>query len=162
MNSYLNELETLKIAENIETEGLRFYTEAMNKAENDEIKNTFKMLADEEKGHATLFAKIYNEAKKESQSNDDYIYDETTSAYLKALADSALFNTKGITNEKLKDVKDSKEALLMGIQAEKDAILLYTKMYQVSKFENTKKYLGELIKEENDHLEKLMKIYKNM
>ena len=162
MNNYLNELETLKIAENIETEGLRFYTEAMNKAENTEIKEIFKMLADEEKAHVILFGRLYNEASKESENNDDYIYDEITSAYLKALADTALFNTKGITNEKLKDVKDSKEALLMGIQAEKDAILLYTKMHQVSKFENTKKYLGELIKEENGHLEKLMDIYKNM
>jgi rubrerythrin len=162
MNSYLNELETLKIAENIELEGLRFYTEAMNKAENDEVKNIFKLLADEEKGHSILFAKLYNEAKNESQNNDDYIYDEITSAYLKALADTALFNINGITNDKLKDVKDSKEALLMGIQAEKDAILLYTKMHQVSKFENTKKYLGELIIEENGHLEKLMKIFKTM
>jgi len=149
-------------ADNIENEGLRFYTEAMNKAENNEIKEIFKMLADEEKGHATLFSKLYNEAQRESQNSDDYIYDETTSAYLKALADTALFNTNGITNEKLKYVKDSKEAMLMGIQAEKDAILLYTKMYQVAKFENTKKYLEELIKEENGHLEKLMKIYKSM
>lgn len=162
MNNYLNELETLKIAENIENEGLRFYTEAMNNAENEEIKNIFKMLADEEKGHAALFAKLYNDAKKESENNDDYIYDETTSAYLSALSETALFNTNGITNEKLKYVKDSKEALLMGMQAEKDAVLLYTKMYQVSKFENTKKYLEKLIDEENNHLEKLMNIYKSM
>lgn len=160
MNLYLNELELLKVARDIEEEGFRFYTQSMENAKNEDIKKIFKLLADEEKAHANLFAKIYSYAKEENLNDDDYIFDEQTSAYLKAISDTAIFNTKGLTNAKINDAKDSKDALIIGMQAEKDAILFYTNLLRVSKYEQTKKYLNQLIEEENGHLENLINIYK--
>ncbi len=162
MTNYLNELEVLKIAQKIEEEGLRFYTEAMENAESEEIKKIFGLLAEEEKAHASLFSKLYLGAKESSNSDDEYIFDEATSAYLKAISDTAVFNTNSLTNSKTKDVRNSKDALLLGIQAEKDAILFYTKLNEVVKFENTKKYLKELVEEEKGHLEHLMNLYKSL
>ncbi|KXZ40734.1 Rubrerythrin [Alkalithermobacter thermoalcaliphilus JW-YL-7 = DSM 7308] len=158
----LNELEVLKIAEGIEKEGERFYTQAMENEKNPQIKEIFKMLAQEEKMHFELFKKMYEEAKEETKQNDDYIFDELTSAYLEAISLTAVFNTNGITNSKIRQVVDTKDALLIGIQAEKDAMLFYTKIYENAKTETTKKYLKKLIQEENDHLEKLINIYRQL
>ncbi|OPJ55429.1 ferritin family protein [Alkalithermobacter paradoxus] len=162
MINNLNELEVLKIAQGIEEEGLRFYTEAMKRENNPQLKEIFKMLADEEKMHAELFSNMYKEAREASVKDDEYIFDEATSAYLRALSDTAVFNTNGITNSRLIEVVDTKDALLIGIQAEKDAMLFYTKIYEVSKFETTKEYLKKLIQEESEHLSKLMELYKNL
>ncbi len=162
MNLYLNELELLKVARDIEEEGCRFYTQAMENAENEDIKNIFRLLADEEKAHANLFSKIYSYAKEENLNDDGYIFDEQTAAYLKAISDTAIFNTKGLTNDKIKDVKDSKDALIIGMQAEKDAILFYSNLLKVTKYEQTKKYLNQLIEEENGHLENLINLYKSL
>lgn len=162
MSMYLNELELLKVAQKIEEEGLRFYTQAMENAKDENTRKVFEILAYEEKAHSNLFSKLYLEAKESINNEDDYIFNEELSSYLRAISETAVFNTNGLTNSKVKEVKDSKEALLVGIQAEKDAILFYSKLNEVAKFESTKKYLKELIKEENGHLEHLLNLYKSL
>ena len=162
MSLYLNELELLKVAQKIEEEGLRFYTQAMENAKSEEIKSMFNMLAQEERIHASLFAKIYSDLKEESIIEDDYIFDEETSGYLKAIADNAVFNVNGLNNAKIADIKDSLEAVLVGIQAEKDAILFYTKLKEVAKLEKTKTSLETLINEEGEHLAYLNKVHKSL
>lgn len=162
MSLYLNELELLKVAQKIEEEGIRFYTAAMENAKDEQVKNMFSMLAQEERIHASLFEKIYADLKFESIIEDDYIFDEETSGYLKAIADNAVFNVNGLNNKNIANVTDSIEAVVIGIQAEKDAILFYNKLKEVSKLEKTKNSLDILINEEIEHLSYLNKVHKSL
>ncbi|MBB6218735.1 rubrerythrin [Anaerosolibacter carboniphilus] len=148
----LNELDVLKIAIGAEEEGHRFYIEAAGQYDDPQIKEMFLHLAEEEMDHIKTFQDIY---KRVSSEEGRSVYEEPISAYLRALSETAVFNTNGLTNHRVRNVSSVKEALLIGIQAEKDSILFYETVQNHTKHERTKKVLSRLIKEEIKHLHKL-------
>ena len=157
-----NELELLKMAQKIEQEGESFYISAAERAKDDSIKEMFLNLAKEEKYHREYFEKLYEEASKESSISDEYLLDEHTSAYIASISNAAVFNKEGIMAEMLGQVETAKEAIIMGIQAEKDSILFYSKLYESTRMESAKENLKKLIKEEEKHLSELLQTYKNL
>jgi rubrerythrin len=148
----LNEVDVLKIAIGAEQEGHRFYTEAAGQYNDPQIKEMFLHLAAEEMDHIKTFQDIYKRVTKEEEYS---FYEESISAYLRAISETAIFNTNGLTNYRVKNVSSVKEALLIGIQAEKDAILFYEAVQSHTKHERTRKVLARLIKEEVKHLHKM-------
>lgn len=157
-----NELELLKMAQKIEQEGESFYIGAAERANDDKIKEMFLKLAREERFHGEYFGKLYEEALEKSSISDEYLLDEHTSAYISAISSSAVFNKEGIMAEMLGRVETAKEAIIMGIQAEKDSILFYSKLYENTRMESAKDNLKKLITEEEGHLNELLQIYKNI
>ena len=155
MMESLNELEVLKIAKGIEEEGFRFYSEAAGKYDQGDIRAMFQHLAEEEQEHTRLFQEIYDKTVKAGAREEDYLYDEVVASYIHAISETAVFNTKGLTNSRLKSVDNARDALLMGMQAEKDAILFYEAILKHTRLESTKKILNDLIEEEMRHLHKL-------
>ena len=157
-----NELELLKMAQKIEKEGESFYIGAAERAKDDNIKEMFLKLAREERLHGEYFEKLYKEALEKSAISDEYLLDEHTSAYIASISSSAVFNKEGIMAEMLGRVETAKEAIIMGIQAEKDSILFYSKLYENTRMESAKENLKKLITEEEEHLNELLQIYKNI
>lgn len=157
-----NELELLQMAQKIEQEGESFYTAAADRADDENIKEMFLNLAKEEKYHREYFEKLYKEASEKSSISDEYLLDEHTSAYIASISSSAVFNKDGVMAEMLGQVKTAKEAIIMGIQAEKDSILFYSKLYESTRMESAKENLKKLITEEEGHLNELLQIYKNL
>jgi len=85
-----NDIEALKIAINMEKEGLSFYTAMKENTRNAETKEIFSQLAEEEKDHLSTFQNIYEtliSSKNQTQSCEDYRVDE----YLKHLIDTGVF-----------------------------------------------------------------------
>ncbi|MDA8234883.1 MAG: hypothetical protein M0Z31_08825 [Clostridia bacterium] len=72
-----------------------------------------------------------------------------TAEYLKAVLSTTLFPE---SLQSLEGVKTIKDALAVGIQAEKDAILLYHELYQNTENPETKEVLSKLLEEEKMHL----------
>ena len=56
-----NDAEALKIAINIEEEGLEFYSTMMKNTKDMKVKEVFSKLASDEKEHLARFQKAYNE-----------------------------------------------------------------------------------------------------
>ncbi|WZL73108.1 ferritin family protein [Clostridiaceae bacterium 35-E11] len=150
----LNELEVLQIAKKIEETGYKFYKEAAAQFEDEEIKNIFEYLALEEQEHIETFQRIYERVLEKTQEQKPLIYEASVAAYLKALSETAVFNVRELTKQRVGYVYTAKEALIMGLQAEKDSILFYEEILKHTEVEILQKTLKRLIREEIKHLHK--------
>ena len=151
-----NDAEALKIAINIEEEGLAFYSILMKNAKDEKVKEIFSKLALAEKKHLALFQKAYAEITSPAstvQGCEDY----TVDLYLKYLADTGIFTKKGEARRLASEITTDVEALNIGIQAEKDSILYYTEAAKNTKYPAGKTAFEQLANEEKKHLKLLAK-----
>lgn len=148
-----NDLEALEIAIAIEERGEAFYRAAAKRLKEKESKEMLIRLADEEQDHAETFRLLYEQAlDKKLDFDDDYIFDQEVSAYLRAMISSTVFPSQEEQDEIFKRIDGIVDVLKIGIQAEKDSILYYTQMVISSKFVEAKDAFRRLIKEEQKHL----------
>ncbi|CAG1771486.1 bacterioferritin [uncultured bacterium] len=146
-----NDAEALKIAINIEEEGLEFYSILMKSVKDDKAKDIFSKLASAEKKHLALFQKAYldiTSPANPAQGCEDY----TVDLYLKDLVDTGIFTKKGEARRLASEIKTDIDALKIGIQAEKDSILYYTEAAKNTKYEAGRKAFEQLTNEEKKHL----------
>jgi len=151
-----NDAEALKIAINIEEEGLAFYSILMKNAKDEKVKEIFSRLASAEKKHLSIFQKAYAEITSPAstvQGCEDY----TVDLYLKYLADTGIFTKKGEARRLASEITTDVEALNIGIQAEKDSILYYTEAAKNTKYPAGKTAFEQLANEEKKHLKLLAK-----
>ena len=146
-----NDAEALKIAINIEEEGLEFYSTLTKNARDHKIKEIFSKLASAEKKHLALFQKAYldiTSPANPAQGCEDY----TVDLYLKDLVDTGIFTKKGEARRLAVEIKTDVDALKIGIQAEKDSILYYTEAAKNTKYPAGKMAFEQLANEEKKHL----------
>ena len=156
-----NDAEALKIAINIEEEGLEFYSILMKNAKDEKVKEIFSKLASAEKKHLALFQKAYAEITSPAstvQGCEDY----TVDLYLKYLVDTGVFTRKGEARKLASEIKTDIDALKIGIQAEKDSILYYAEAAKNTRYNTGKKVFEQLVNEEKKHLKLLAKQLKAM
>lgn len=156
---HFNDAEALKIAMNIEEEGLEFYSLLMKSAKDEKAKEIFSELASAEKQHLALFQKMYAEITTQpspGQGCEEYAVD----LYLKDLVNTGIFTKKGEARRLATEVKSDIDALKTGIQAEKDSILYYSEAARNTRHEGGKKAFELLISEEKKHLQRLAELLK--
>ncbi len=156
-----NDAEALKIAMNIEEEGLEFYSILMKNAKDAKAREIFSKLASAEKKHMALFQKMYSEITSPAnpvQGCEDYTMD----LYLKDLVDTGIFAKKGEAKRIVAEIKTDIDALKVGIQAEKDSILYYTEAAKNTRHEGGKKAFEQLTDEEKKHLKILADLLKTL
>src|SRR3990167_7025759 len=132
-----NDAEALKIAINIEEEGLAFYSILMKNAKDEKVKEIFSRLASAEKKHLSIFQKAYAEITSPAstvQGCEDY----TVDLYLKYLADTGIFTKKGEARRFASEITTDVEALNIGIGGEGFNPLLHRgrKKYQIPRGKN--------------------------
>lgn len=149
-----NDVEVLKIAVNMEAEGLAFYSSLAKSVNGAKVKAIFSILADEEKDHLDNFKKVYNEITASRASAQDY-EDYTVDEYLRHLVETGVFTQKGEVKRLTAEIKTDIDALRIGIQAEKDAILFYSEAAKNTKNKEGQKAFGFLASEEKKHLKLL-------
>lgn len=158
MRFFFNDLEAIKIAMDIEKRGEKFYTAAANKLDKEDIKEMLMDLAQQEKEHREIFEELYKDAASQKDKFDDtYLFDPEISSYLSAMAETVVFPSDEKLDEVLEDVSNVEDALMLGIQAEKDSILFYTELIIYSKLVEAKEAFRKLLKEEKKHLIDLQK-----
>lgn len=154
MKKKFNALEVMQMAKDIEERGKNFYLKQAEATEDRDLRELFKQLAADEQDHYEKFVALTEELKAEGE-RADYLYEEDVSAYFKNLVEFSIF-PKDDSDESLEALNDTKKALRLAIQAEKDAILFYKEMCD----NNDDKALDavkKLIKEEKQHLRDLSK-----
>ncbi|MBC7190265.1 hypothetical protein H5U35_08720, partial [Candidatus Aerophobetes bacterium] len=88
-------------------------------------------------------------------------YSDEYFAYLRALSEEYVFTREKKAKEIAEKVKDEKEAVEIGINAEKDSILLYTEMKKLV-LKNAQQSIDRLISEEQKHLKTLSELKKKL
>jgi len=122
--------ELYNIAIAVERRGAAFYDTLARSSQGEQVKKTFLALAAMEHQHIQTFQK---------------------------LLDSAVFNDDLATSELVTKVDTDKEAVEVGIGAEKDSILFYEQLKDIVAGDAAGD-IGRIISEEKEHLRKLAEI----
>ena len=141
--------DIFEMAEQMERNGIKFYTTAAENVSDDDAKSLLLEFADMEREHE----KIFSEMRKALSSDEKQstVFDPQGEAvhYLRALADTRVFFDKKI------DVSSLENILKDAIQAEKDSIVFYLGMKEAVPEGLGKNRLDHIIKEEMGHIRML-------
>ena len=154
MSMAFSPAELYNIAIAVERRGAAFYDTLARSSQNDSVKKAFLTLAAMEHQHIQTFQKLLAAAPKTFGEGADA---EEYAAYFKALVDSAIFNNDLATSELVTTVDSDKEALEVGVDAEKDSILFYEQLQDIAAGDAAVD-IGRIISEEKEHLRKLSEI----
>ncbi len=145
---YLNEDEILKVAINVEKEGIEFYKKSASFSKVEKAKNVFQYLVEEEEKHLEYFTKLDKQIEFIKFIPEDI--DEEVSMYLRSLIDTGIFSKKFSDNDWAGFT--DKKALEFGINVEKNSILFYSEVLKITENESAVKSLKKIIEEERRHL----------
>jgi len=158
MGNIFSASEVLEIGIQIEKNGKDFYQTLASQTKNKKNQELFEYLANQEEKHMNTFQQILLSLEKYEPVE---AYPGEYFAYINALAEETVFTKKDKGKELASKVKDEKEAIAIGIQAEKDSIIFYQGMKRVTP-EYDQKIVEEVIKEEEKHLRQLLEIKTNL
>jgi len=146
--------ELYNIAIAVERRGAAFYDTLARSSQNGDVKQSFLALAAMEHQHIQTFQRLLAAAPPGASEGGDA---EEYAGYFKALVDSSIFNDDLATSELVTRVDTDKEAVEVGIGAEKDSILFYEQLQDIVAG-SAADDIGKIISEEKDHLRKLAEI----
>ena len=158
MGNIFSGSDVIEIGIEIEKNGKDFYDALSNKSKNQGAKGVFKYLAGEEEKHIMAFQEILKKVNKYEPAEG---YPGEYLAYMNALAGEYIFTEAGKGIMIAKKLNSDSEAVNAGIGFEKDSILFYEGMKKmVPDYEYNA--LDELIRQEQEHLNKLAELKKNL
>ena len=150
--------ELVNIAIGIERRGVIFYDTMVKSTKNVTARAVFQNLADVEREHIKIFQNLLTEAEK-YQIPENYAAEYA--AYLQALVDNAVFTDDFITSELATNASSDIEALELAISAEKDSILFYYGMKEITP-QSAQSTVNKIIAEEKAHLRQLSELKKSL
>lgn len=148
-DNILTESDVYKIALTNELHGASFYASMAAKCKENRTKDIFHKLSEEEKEHHKLFKNLLEQAQNSPTKGS---LKTETASYLKKLLHNSVFPSD--TGASVAQISPQ-QALAMGIQAEKDAILIYHELYAHTDNDSVKEMLSKLLQEEKMHLVEL-------
>jgi len=138
--------EIFEMAEQMERNGAKFYSEAALSIPAGRNRDLLLRLAEMELEHEKTFVEMRKALTDQDKQNNVFDPEGETIQYLKALVDTRVFFKKEIDTTSMKEIL--KEALL----AEKDAIVFYLGMKDLVPEAQGKSHLEHIIKEEMKHI----------
>ena len=151
MSYDFNADEIFEMAEQIEKNGVKFYTESAEKITDPASKKLLLDLAAMEVEHEKVFASMRAQLTEKEKSATIFDPEGEAALYLRALADVRVFFEKKI------DTTSMKEIIKAGIAAEKDSIVFYLGMKEAVPEGLGQKRIDAIIKEEMKHIRLLSK-----
>ncbi len=152
--------EVFEMAEDIESNGYDFYTQAADAIKDKKVKAVFQDLAGKELKHKEIFSSL----RKEFCSTADAHWvdpDGQAAAYLKATAENHVFNIEKDVSSLITSLQSAESALRLAIGFEKDTIVFFTALKQAVTGENREK-VDLLIQQELDHIRLLQETVKQL
>jgi len=147
--------EVFRIAIEIEENGKEFYEKAERKIDNEEVKELFRELAREEFIHKKRFSELRAQLPELAKEGQVFDPDNEMGKYIKMMADMHVFRSGQDLSKRLETISSAKDALKMAIDFEKDSIVFFLLMQDNTDEKTGKKLVGQLLKEEQEHLRKL-------
>jgi rubrerythrin len=145
------------LAERMETSGGAFYRQAAEAAANEDSRQFFLMLAQQEDGHRRTFARL--RAQAADVPGDDVAQgtdDEAVKRYLQAVAGEFMFDEALSAEDILAGDETIEDILWMAVKREKDSIVLYLGIIDAMGKEGDKRLVQKILSEEQSHLAELM------
>lgn len=141
--------DIFEMAEQMERNGIKFYSTAAESVSDDDAKSLLLEFADMEREHEKIFSEMRKELSSDEKQSTVFDPEGDAAHYLRALADTRVFFDKKI------DVSSLENILKDAIQAEKDSIVFYLGMKEAVPQDLGKGRLDNIIKEEMGHIRML-------
>jgi rubrerythrin len=141
--------DIFEMAEQMERNGIKFYTTAAESVSDNDAKSLLLEFADMEREHEKIFSEMRKELSSDEKQSTVFDPEGDAAHYLRALADTRVFFDKKI------DVSSLENILKDAIQAEKDSIVFYLGMKEAVPQDLGKGRLDNIIKEEMGHIRML-------
>lgn len=152
MSIIFNADEIFELAEQIERNGARFYRRAAEGAEDSHERQTLLDLAKMEDDHEKAFSAMRAELTDAEQRSTVFDPDGQATQYLRAMVDGRVFDVKADPSKNLTGEETMDEILRTAIGLEKDSIVFYLGMKEMVPARLGKDRIGDIIKEEMDHI----------
>ncbi|GAK57125.1 rubrerythrin [Candidatus Vecturithrix granuli] len=150
------QLDIFDFAINAERDGMNFYIKATEKFDNKAVKDSFRRLAEEEGKHIQTFLNI--KAKLEKSGKVDPFTIGNVDEYLETIIHDGLFPQGEAAEKRLEKVEDVASACAVAMEAEKNAILLYSELAKTAKDAEHREAFEKLAKEEKTHIVMLKQV----
>ncbi|NQT25439.1 ferritin family protein [candidate division KSB1 bacterium] len=148
--SYLG-IDVLSMAIEIEKTGIQFYEEFQKKIKDDKVLKVFEYLAEEEGKHLDTFEEMLEKAKRAGVNNS--FIEPSTSDFINELISGRVFPTQ----EKIwrNESFGLKEAIQLALTLEKDSVLFFHEMLNVTSHHDID-LVKQILDEERDHLLRIL------
>jgi rubrerythrin len=150
-----NAAEVFQIAIDIEENGKAFYDQAQKLIQDAEVKALFVDLATQEVEHKKRFETLKAQLPQSASAATVNDPEGELYAYLKMMADQHVFASRAGVEKQLAQVKTPADALNLAIQFEKDSVLFFLSMQDVTCEDKGLELIKILVKEEQEHLKRL-------
>ena len=150
------DVSVIDFAIRAEKEGVDFYTKAAGMFKDRDLRDFFMKLAKEETKHLEDLVNLKDKALKKGV--EESFKSVEVDDYLEAVVREGIFPKGEGMVQKLEAVKKVEDAARIAIQAERNAILLYTELAKLSRDKAQKKLLERMVDEEKSHLVRIVSI----
>lgn len=140
--------EILELAEQIERNGVEYYSRAAKLVENEEQRRTFRKLAEMERNHEQLFAEMRASQIDQYESFDP---DGEDARYLDAIVDGNIFDYKDPEVRAIAEMSVT-DIYRKAIDLEKDTIIFYLGIRELVPERYGKAQMSGIISEEMSHI----------
>ena len=155
------QLNIFDYAISMEKQGITFYTRISDKFQDRDLKEMFQKLAREEANHIETFQKLKEKAEKKGGIAPFVIEGRDIDDYVQSLLAEGIFPSQEQLEEQIQSVDSPATACALAMEAEKNAILLYTELILYSQDKDQRKALEKILKEEKSHLVMLKQLRAN-
>lgn len=155
MSISFNADEVFEMGMDIEKNGEAYYRKAAGEMTDPSVKEVLSYLADEEKKHYQTFQELRESLPAKSTTPTVPDPEDQESLYLDALVKSRLFNTTQEAERLAASAGSEIEALKTALAFEKDTILFFMSMKDMTKENLGKDKIDWLIGEEHKHVVKI-------
>lgn len=151
MTVTFNAFEVFEIAEQIERNGINFYIRAAELFDDPNTSEMFLRLAEWEKEHERLFARMKQQLSEQSRQAstsepDDLLPDP------RVMAGLAVFGIRSDPAEELRGRQDKTDIIRRAVEKEKNSIVFYHGLKEFIPAEAGKEKIDDIIKEEMRHI----------
>jgi rubrerythrin len=143
--------EIVELGIQIEKNGRDFYNTLSSQLKEEKAVGIFKYLAAQEEKHIEVFRKILESI---GGYEPPEAYPGEYFAYMSSLASENVFTQKDKGVQMAKKVKDAREAIEIGIKAEKDSVVFYEGVRKIVPDYDVR-IINEVIAQEQTHLKQL-------
>jgi len=162
MSITFNAIEIFEMAEQIERNGVKFYTKAAGIIQDKDTRKFLLDLSAMEKEHEKTFADMRGRISPKERELVTFDPENEVTLYLQAMADGHVFDIKNDLSKKLSSSHSVRDILSMAIEAERDSIVFYLGLKDFVPSEAGKEKVEAIIKEERSHIITLSRKLKSL
>lgn len=153
----LTAAEVLDRLAQIELDGLEFYRGLLRGTRLDKVRELAEMMIEAEQRHHDRFSRYAEKARASANPADNALTGALPPEVMRLMSDRVFMS--GELGEKAGQNMDERKALRMGIRAEENTVLLLSQLRSYVP-RNRRGYIDQVIKEEQNHQDRLESVYR--